>query len=136
MEYKNILPVCSPKAILYDMDIYQGNKNFKIYFDNYFTTIKFQDFMGNKKKIEIQQPNIVAMYNKNMGGVDKMDFHVSLHRIENTKDKRRCKIKECTRSGYWIEKHGSKYKISFLTTCSKLILYFLNTLYECRFVHI
>lgn len=34
-----------------------------------------------KKKIEITQPNIVAMYNKNMGGVDKVDFLLSLYRI-------------------------------------------------------
>lgn len=34
-----------------------------------------------KRKIDIQRPNIVKMYNKYMGGVDKMDFLLSLYRI-------------------------------------------------------
>lgn len=34
-----------------------------------------------KKKIEISQPNIVKVYNKNMGGVDKIDYLLSLYRI-------------------------------------------------------
>lgn len=34
-----------------------------------------------KKRIQVAQPNIVTEYNKNMGGVDKMDFLLSLYRI-------------------------------------------------------
>lgn len=30
-----------------------------------------------KKKIIVSQFNIIALYNKNMGGVDKMDFSLS-----------------------------------------------------------
>lgn len=41
-----------------------------------------QRFLVEKKtKVEITQPYIVAVYNKNMGGVDKIDFLLSLYRI-------------------------------------------------------
>lgn len=34
-----------------------------------------------KKKVEVPRPFVVANYNKNMGGVDRMDENVSLYRI-------------------------------------------------------
>ena len=34
-----------------------------------------------KKKIPISQPNVIAQYNKNMGGVDRMDQNINNYRI-------------------------------------------------------
>ncbi|XP_060867582.1 piggyBac transposable element-derived protein 3-like [Metopolophium dirhodum] len=36
---------------------------------------------SEKKRLRISQPNIVSVYNKNMGGVDRMDQNISQYRI-------------------------------------------------------
>lgn len=36
---------------------------------------------SEKKRVRISQPNIVSVYNKNMGGVDRMDQNISQYRI-------------------------------------------------------
>ena len=34
-----------------------------------------------KKKIQLEQPEMIASYNKGMGGVDRMDQNVGAYRI-------------------------------------------------------
>lgn len=36
---------------------------------------------SEKKRLRISQPNIVSVYNKNMGSVDRMDQNISQYRI-------------------------------------------------------
>lgn len=45
------------------------------------TTTALRYSTVEKKKIEVPRPLVIANYNKNMGGVDRMDENVSLYRI-------------------------------------------------------